>query len=89
MTYSSQAAKKKLRPDQLPGEKQKQAEMPGRGLDQKGHSPTFSATCRLCRVPQIPSFCELSPMLGEGIGDAAVFESFLLLQITPHLYFCK
>jgi hypothetical protein len=34
-------------------------------------------------VFQVLSFCELSPALGWGFGDVALFESFLLLLVTP------
>lgn len=57
---------------------------------QKGHFPTFWAACGLCSM-LVPSFGELSLILGSGFWDTAVVESFLLLYGTPNpnLYSCK
>lgn len=45
---------------------------------------TCCAAYGLCSVLQVPSFHELSVThAGVGCGDGAVFESLLVLQVTP------
>lgn len=66
-------------------------DQPGRGLDQLSHldnlqpveAPAGFAVCAM-----FPAFVGCHPCW-EGFSDSAIFESCLLLWLTPHLYFCK
>jgi hypothetical protein len=63
--------------------KQKSAEISGRCIDQL--NPLARMLSRQCSDLQVPSHCELSPMLGEALASS-VFETFLLLEVTPYPY---
>lgn len=80
----------------------RQANVPGKIRDQpscaegaqttlttwKGLSPKHSTVYSLLRVLQISGYCELMLILGWS-SDIAIFEAFLLLQVTLHQYSCK
>jgi hypothetical protein len=80
-----------MRPAAL--KKQKPAELPGRGLVQLRYlGRTLSSLLSCLQAVQCapgPQLCELSPVLAGVVFGDAVFQSFLILKVTPHPYSCE